>query len=279
MGTSNLAMRGEGMRTFYSLYPDYEPEWEYYFTKLGDDDAVITVDLNLAEPAPIKEIPMCISIKLAGKKILSGGDNIEVEALDKLQREITQGLHDKYGAIKAGQVTFDGQQDLIYYLRKADDLDKTLDDIMSNEERQYHLSVEIDADWDTYFNILCPDEYERQQIKTRNRIELLQRMGDDITKTRFVQFLASFKEDEDKNRYEEMLGFLPEELGLQDFKFTVSDAKEVKEFRKAKYEKSLVFESEMNLNFGILVAVGTMLMDMADETYGSFDGWYAPLVE
>lgn len=267
------------MKTFYSLHPEYSSEWEFYFTKLGEDEAVINVDINLAELAPMKEIPMCISVKLAGKRILSVGDLEELDSLEKLQREISEALKNKYGAVKAGLVVFEGQEDLIYYLRKADDLDVTLQDIMANEERPYNLSVEMDPEWNTYFNVLCPDEYERQQIKTRNRIQLLQRMGDDIRKARSLQFLASFKEDEDKNRFAEMLGFLPDELGMGDFKFVVTDAEEVKEFRKAKYDKTLVFESEMNLNFGLLVAVGTMLMDMADETYGSYDGWYAPLVE
>lgn len=103
-------------------------------------------------------------------------------------------------AVFAGHIYMGGGYQGYFYASAWDGMDRTLDQVAASMPRNGpHYDVEMggreDPDWEFYRQHLYPNPLGMQSILTSQVVQMLEKDGDDLKKSRPVRHMLSFKDE------------------------------------------------------------------------------------
>lgn len=243
----------------------YQEEWEFYFTKVDDKLAVISVDLGLGKIAPIADKPNVVWVSLKMNKPNEEGLSSEDEngILIEIESELHEKIKSTHNASYAGRLTSDGYMDFYFYLGDTLLYDKTISDVMiSFPNYSYEYGTNEDKEWSGYFDFLYPLPQQLESIANKKVIEQLIKHGDDLTSSREVFHWIYFKSESDIDLYLDK---------IKNDNFTVESKNMIESSDEYKY--SLVIKRVDKVDLMSVDEYVFYLRRIAEEVGGFYDGW------
>ena len=242
--------------------------WRSYFCNVNDRLASIFVNLGLRSDVPILSKPWLLWVWVYFRSPRPDGlsDSKEAPEMFKIEDAVTQHLSRSCGAILAGRITTDGRREFYFYGEAHSEFSKAVSRAMSDfEGYKFDIGEQEDSLWEQYLNVLYPSAEDREKIKNRDLLEVLEQKGDVLTAARDVEHWMYFGSEAARSS-----------------------------FRKAAAEAGFRIASESQvegaLRFGISVvrtqAVEAALIDatvvellhLTQQFQGEYDGWETPLI-
>lgn len=245
----------------------WEPDFDFYMTMIEDRPASIVLDLAAGPESPLDTHPILIVIRVPMKSPNAEGlrQESELEALGKLEDELTERLADAVDAIYVGRTVCDGDTTLYLYapqraLDKLEDLPALLGDPGDYEP---DCSIDEDPDWNLYNELLAPGPYESQTIWNRRLLAVFEEKGDRLDVPREIDHFADFPTKEQAERAAAALrakGFTTDDLDPPE-----NDDE----------PWTLQFHRSEPLSGGRPDEFVSEILDIILEEEGSYDGWGA----
>ena len=258
------------MKTLKDFYPDYNEDWNFYFSKIEGEEVSIITDFNLSIIAPVKEFPICVTIKIQFNKMLD--DELETHnnnIYNSIEDEIDDRFSKSFNYIKAGAVTYADRKYYVYYFAEESGIVEVLDSIFEKYSKEYEIAIENDNEWNRFFDTLEPDCYEREEVYNRKLIDYLKFQNDNGQTPREVNFWLYFETEDGRAKFIKNIEAL--NCGKEDFK--------VKYTLESDYELPyvVVVSRFMKLRQNEIDEISHLLITIAAENGGEFDGWESEL--
>ncbi len=196
-------------------------DWGNYLCDIDGKPASVILDMGIAEEAPVEDLPV---MAYAGVDLVSpNADGLssqaEFDRLLALEDALLEELCDNgqtcaHGLVFVGSVTSDRRRDFFFYI--AEDLNWQ-ERIRTATERfsdyTWYAGATAEPDWDTYFDLLYPDDRSRDAMENEKIRNSLEEEGDDLSIPRSIDHFLSFNSEEDRDAFRaeaENLGFAAE---------------------------------------------------------------------
>ena len=258
------------MKTLKDLYPDYNEDWNFYFSKIDGEEVSIVTDFNLSIVAPVKEFPICVTIKIEFNKTLDDKLHTHtVNIYNSIEDEIDDRFSKSCNFIKAGAVTYSDKKYYVYYFAEESGIIDILDSIFEKYDKDYEVAIDKEPNWDRFFDTLEPDCYEREEVYNRKLIDYLKFQNDNGQTPREVNFWLYFSNEEGRTSFIKSLDSL--NSGNDDFKvkYTLETDEEL--------PYGVVISRFMKLRQNEIDEISHLLITIAVENGGEFDGWESEL--
>jgi hypothetical protein len=241
-------------------------QWEFYFCAIEGRPASISLDLSLAERAPLADLPhlLCVRVQLNAPRPDGLSDGAEAPALYALEDALGRTAAELLGARQVGRITTSGHRELVYYARSLDRLQEALDRGLS-EFSAYRISFHTaeEPEWTMFRQVLMPGEAEWHWIMDRRVVDQLQQAGDDSAAPRPVDHYAFFPDRAAADRF-------TAELAGEGF-----DAS-IRRDDDGRFVVHALREDPVELPH--IHPLVKRLRDRAAALGGQYDGWGAPVV-
>lgn len=253
---SNSHMNGE---------TQYKEAWEFYISNVDDILGSFFVDLGLQSIAPIKNKQMLIWVSIIMNNPKENGlsSNEESSILFDIEDKLVKQLTSHFDATYSGRLTWNKRRDFYFYVGNSTLYDKVISEVMVAFPRyHYEFDLKEEKDWKTYLTFLCPSAQQMENIKNRHVVDLLEKGGDSLIKSREVDHWIYFKTNNDRDNFLTRIsndGFtivdndFDESLGTFPFRLHIK--------RLDKVDLNSVDEYVINL------------WKIANECNGDYDGW------
>lgn len=178
-------------------------DWDFYFCRVENKPASISVDLGLKKTAPIPEYDKRYNISVKFKRPDENGFSTreEFQILCDIEDALTEAMV-SLDAIQVGRLKSDGQQELFFYGPSNEDFEYTIDEVMSGfPDYLYAADCTDDPEWTDYFDFLYPEPYYFQSIQNRRVIQQLEAQGNDHDKKREVDHWIYFSTETGRDRF------------------------------------------------------------------------------
>jgi len=239
--------------------------WDIYFCEIEGKFASVVLDMDIWKEIEKSEYPHPMVLRIRIKNPGESGTPINEEA------ELINDLEDKINDESAGfgfhvgRVTTDGMRDVFYYFSKPYELEKAAETYFL--EHGYEIEVlhlEEENPWDFYFEYLYPDKYQIQHMGNRKVVDQLRESGDTFEDVRQVDHWVYFQSIEDKEYFDAKVKLLGFEID--------SDAPNDDKIYSHIYRSDYV-------DFHSINEVTDILVDLAGECHGEYDGWGTTVVK
>ncbi len=248
----------------------YQENWDFFFTEIGGNPASIYLDLGLNRIAPVKDLPVLLTIEIEMNFPQENGFSSKQESgkLFEIEDILLEELKKASGSIMAGRITTDGLRILYFYTARGKEAKKSANEVLKRYN-DYTCTVETEKDhsWEKYREYLYPSGYELHTIMNRHVVENLRRQGDDLSMPREVDHYIYFNSEKGKNSFlikAKELGYKlaseKKETGGKDYPFSVR----VSRLDQVEYDAVCDYTSE--------------LYDLAEENEGTYDGWETKVI-
>lgn len=247
-------------------------EWDFYFCKVNDVVASISVDLGLrsnSKPLLTRKMLIWVWVKMKFPRGDGLSDSVEFDTLSAIEESIVSVLQRKCDAIQVGRITTDGRKEFYFYAPSANNLEELVKGAMKKQPRYQILSgYKEDDNWTQYYELLYPTENQLQWISDRKTVDQLKARGDRLEIPRKVSYWIYFKSIDARDEY----------------KFWV-----VKEGFKIEHE-TFINEKGQDCPFCLQISrmdttelhninpISIKLKDLAKQFNGDYDGWESPII-
>ena len=250
-------------------------EWDFYLTYFADIPASIIVDLARAKTAPHAELPVRMNVRFLMQTPREDGlsTNEERQALDEAEEVLTKAVTGSQSAKFVGRIIHRGIFDLVFYAPENSDLDGVLSRL-ANHLAPYSAdcTVEDDADWNFFFDILYPSPVENQQIMNRRVLETLQEHGDSLTQPREVCHWIYFPDSFSRSQF-------VERIAEGKFEVEESESESPEEGEETARRFGVQLRRQDAVDFSSINALVMDLFLTAEECQGEYDGWECAVVK
>lgn len=173
----------------------HETDWDFYFCRVDDAPASMTVDLALDALAPIAGASQVYALHLPcqdpGEHGL--GSAAEVERLGPLEDAIAERLL-AAGLVFVARLRNKGRWQLTFYgtpdLEGA--IEKVVREVLAGTDQEYALTGGDDPDWEYFRGFLLPDAERAQWMRDRRVVSALADHDDDLAAPRPVDHYVRF---------------------------------------------------------------------------------------
>ena len=169
-------------------------DWETYSTHVDGKPASVFLDLGVADDAPIDRLTIVAWVKLQMLHPRDDGQpsEDEFEALKSIEDALKSGLVSKTAAY-VGNITLDGRREYYFYASSAQGWkDQVVNALHAFKHYQFNCGSRPDREWDTYFELLSPDEEDLMRMQNRRICDALQQQGDSFASERPIEHTAYF---------------------------------------------------------------------------------------
>ena len=186
-----------------------EQDWQTYRSLLNDNIAIFTANLALFTAYPNPQLSSVVQFSLPYQRDESGlpaTDEYQT-LIGKIFKVLTQ-LSALPNTLFAGHIISDGMARLYFYTRDSN----AFQAILAQFEEVDNVEVQLDRDWDLYFDFLLPSPLEMKINATEEVIEMLTQNNRLLSDTYLVEHSFHF------DQKEKMQAFI-EKMGLSDIPF------------------------------------------------------------
>ena len=180
------------------------PDHEAWLTNWKGSPAVIAVDLAWREhmPDPSRPYLARVSFELVAPDEHGLPTIEEQRTLGDVGRRLDDELVYQHDGAVVGWVTWQGRRDLFVYLPLPVPLEATLAALIDPlaPEHAWSVAIREERDWQTYREVLLPDDPGMQQILTWRGVDELVKAGDNLSHPRPVRHLLWFPDEEKRER-------------------------------------------------------------------------------
>lgn len=242
-------------------------QWDFYFSRVRDEVASIRLNMALYHIAPLQEYPyrVIFSIPMNEPDENGLGTDAEFQRLNTIEDTLDNWLEDK-DIICVGTCRNKGLFEMFFYAKNDENWQTTFDQALEQlQEENYHLSIEEEADWETYFEFLFPNVYEHQAIENRKICFHLEQEGDMMEQERNVDFWAYFPSQQKADAFAQKIA----EIGY------IINHNELLEVEDPEQEPTyqVQFSKMTNVLWSTINELSWNLIDLAQEFEGYYDGW------
>jgi regulator of RNase E activity RraB len=233
------------------------------YTTRNDENEPVTIEANL-DFEPMSDDTVWMLWAFAPLKTSDGAGGCAEEerrTLDAINATLGEVLELRNGGLYAGMRLQEGWAELYYYAAWSKGAEKQFRDVFKQHGyAQIEFGANRDAQQAFYYETLCPDAYELQQVKNREIIGELSRAGDDLSAPRPVEHYLFFQTSSAMQRAATQLveqqGRI--ETGLHE---------------EGRYPHGLMLERVHDCRPETLEAETAPLIALADKEYGIYRGW------
>jgi regulator of RNase E activity RraB len=244
-------------------------DWDFYFLRVDDKPASISLDLGLSKIAPMREYPRLGWVRVYMKSPRHDGlsSQEEFDVLTALGDNLNQGLTGAGKSVYVGRNTSDGCRDFYFYVRRHINWKHEVEQLMqAYEQYEFDCDIRNDPEWTTYFEFLYPSEIDRQRIENRRVCTALQEHGDKLVAEREIEHWAYFPTPSARASYID---------GARRLGFLLQSTMEP-EAQTGSFGVRLVRRDVPSFE---LIDEATMpLFKLAKECGGDYDGWESVVV-
>ena len=243
----------------------YQPSWDFYTITMDDDNpGSFYLDMGLLKIAPVKNKSSLLKLNIVLTDPTSEGlsSKAESEKLFQLEDALTDGLGKKLGAVYAGRTTISGEREFYYYFANSDSASEVVDGIMAQfPDYEFLTGLTSDPEWSEYKDFLYPGPEELRPIVNRRVIKNLSGQGDTLTASRKVDHWIYFEDKDSRDDFEKEVTKKGFKTGSRDYK-----AEYEQPYSIMIYREDVPDEKTMN-------RVTSLLVELADDNDGVYDGW------
>lgn len=176
-------------------------DWASYFCRVDDKPASMFLSLGISLSAPLEKLPHMGFISLTMQRPHDNGlsSQDEFETLCAIEDALQSFLETEEACVYVGRCTTDGARDFIYYMTDPSDWeDKVSDALDAFPDYQWTAGTQDEKEWETYFDLLYPDEVGMNVI-LNDRVRMqLDEHGDDMSVSRPIDHWLYFPTEEDR---------------------------------------------------------------------------------
>lgn len=282
------------MSKFKQRFPDYEADWNYYYTELDDKSATVELDLKALDLEVREEMPVHVSIDFKFPTWGEDGEQTPLcQATNQLMWDFDRAFEGNCLCMHAAVIYFDDELHHHFYFEDQEGLGEAikawLDQHTKPLDLDYKLYYNESVSWETYDSIY-PTDANFLQMHSRVSFVLLREQGDLSIAPRPLQFWAVFESEEDAIAAEQALSQrdyislgieqLAPRASLEDLKdehadrvYTVCELDEVDECYLLRFLKVMSLESFAQFKDFI-----EELHEDIHGLYGDFLGWDCEVV-
>ncbi len=243
--------------------------WDVYFCYLEDSPAFISVDLGLHTVAPIADKPYLIEVAVGLLTTNQDGfpENEEWKKLEEIEDMLVTSFSSKLEAVFVGKTLNNGRRGMYFYSSDTLLVAQMIDELKGHfPEYSFEHQVTEDQSWEVYFEYLFPDEESLLRIKNNKVLQLLEEQGDQSYIPRKINYTLYFRAAKDLQAVKQEL--LNSGYGVEE--------EVILEQEPLKYK--LVLANESKADEETIYNVTEMLMQLAHEHDGDFDGWETQVI-
>lgn len=242
---------------------EFDARWEVYPSHLGDDFAMIAVNVSPVDSAPFDNLRWLNIVRLRFDAQKSGMPvSAENERLDAIAAFAAQQVEGR-GGVQVGRLTVAGRRELFLYAATNES-----EVLLAELEREFdgvelETQARLDAQWRVYFDLLYPTPLDFQRIHNQRVVHLLAQNGDNPSIPRRIDHFAFFPDPQTRDRFR---------AEIIERGFTV-DEEDVSEAEEGERRFLLAFHSVGPVDLGSIDQLTIPLFLRADELGGVYDGW------
>lgn len=243
-----------------------EPNWVNYMTVLEDQPSMVSVDagwigaLGYGDAETLLGLEILLKDKGEGEII----SRAELPAVQELAEAIEAELPEEFAHLVAR--SYGGGKMVLYvYTPHPDDVLELMADLLEDSDYDHNSFEQQDPDWGYYSEILFPDDIVWQNISNADLLEKLQSHGDDGSAPRRIEHRALFADRDSAGEFAARIS----EIGHEVEAFSDHDDDELPVAVEFWREDA---PAQINEVTGLLVQI-------ADEYAGRYDGWGTFVVE
>jgi uncharacterized protein (TIGR01619 family) len=241
-------------------------EWDFYFAKLNDALASLFVDLGIRESVPDPDRPWLLWTWVSFRQPREDGLSSAEEApiLYEIEDALTKAVNQNTRAVFVGRITAAGRRQFYFYGAVPGGFEAAVATAVNSfPGYEFCTGAKQDPEWSQYQNVLYPSPEERQRIKNRHVIEVLEKEGDSLKKARPVDHWAYFKSPQDRD------GFIAEAASAG---FKAIDQSELQDAR-AEYPYQVRLQRIDRVDWDSINETTLHLFRLARDLNGEYDGW------
>ncbi|MEZ6194796.1 MAG: DUF695 domain-containing protein [Planctomycetota bacterium] len=240
-------------------------QWDFYFCNVDDKPASISLDLGVAEIAPVSDLPHMVYVRVYMRSPRPDGlsSSDEAAALFAIEDALGAAITKGGGAARGvGRCTSDGCRDLYFYAADGDACRTALEEAMSRlPDYGFEAGTRPDPEWSSYFDFLYPSERDRQRMADRRLLEVLASHGDRTDVVREVVHWIHLGSSEDR----EALAREVAPLGYRELRRQESSESDL--------PFTLVLANMIDMHPTSVDDTTLELLRLASERRGRYDGW------
>jgi uncharacterized protein (TIGR01619 family) len=242
-----------------------EGNWDAYIATFDNGPGLVTLNMDLINSSPRKELPYIVSSTVRFKECNKDGfpENEVLDILyqiaDNLKGTITKSTKSEY----VGTFTIQCQRTYFFYVQDTSHLRKNIQKGFAKKYTQFThlLLVEPDKEWKHYRQFLYPNEDILDYMSNEKVLENLKNAGDDLSKSRLVDHWFYFKNIFDRDLFLE---------NIKETTFKVVKM-EVISSEALPYQVQLAREDFVDMSS--ISKVTKALRHLAKKYNGKYDGW------
>jgi uncharacterized protein (TIGR01619 family) len=179
-------------------------DWDSYFCNVNDVLASIFLDLELRASVPDKDRPNLLWVSVFMKLPREDGlsSQWEFDVLCAIDDRLTAMMAAKFDAILCGRITTDGRREFYYYGAHSNQLQAEVENAIGHF-RDYEVDCgwKADPEWKQYLDVLYPSDEDRQRMKNRKVLDLLEQKHDTLNTPRDVSHWIYFRTEKDREDF------------------------------------------------------------------------------
>ena len=267
----NLTFRIEANAQPNSMsYTNMKAKWEVYTTQIKGKTASINVDLsydNNPNKSKFTNI-LCIDVKYHMMNEHGFPDKALNGDFINIEKQFNTILTEK-NAVFAGRITVNGKRKYFYYINNVTSIKDKIKAFGSEYENfEVITNIKADKDWDTYYDILYPNDEELLTILNKNMTEKLKNQGTDLSKYQSIQHFIYFKNNNEREKFKYQVSNIGYKIVEEDFIKTES-----------KYPYALTISKNDKLELNHINKEFGILLKIAMSQLGKYDGWEIEMVK
>jgi len=194
--------------SFLSLCPvlaQQDDNWETYMAEVAKKPASVLVNLALYDRSPDRRLPYLLITGPKSKKCMGNGlpEKDEIPKLEEILDAADAFITGITPKILAGTFTYNCERVNYYYVKDTLGLDLAITRLYkrSFDGYSYIFKIKTDPDWGVYRDFLYPTEENFTWIENNKIITKLIAEGDDLSKTRDINFVLLFKTEAERKSF------------------------------------------------------------------------------
>ncbi|GBF59308.1 hypothetical protein PbB2_03003 [Candidatus Phycosocius bacilliformis] len=243
----------------------YAPNWFVYETKVDDQPALITVDLEIGDATRVRAHPCVtyITVALPDGEGKAQGQTATFDQLDELASALCFAIKSNGRLVLAGRSLTAGQETFYFYSKSKSDVSVLKDVMVKWPSFPYTSGTHLDPEWKIYKDFLYPTPEEMFSVTNRQQVEEMCKRGDREESVRDIEHFVTFEDPNNLNAFS---------LYLNTEGFQILQA-------ESSTPENLSLNFKMPGALSEIDAITVRLFRAAKDLNGTYVGWRATIVK
>jgi uncharacterized protein (TIGR01619 family) len=240
--------------------------WDNYVVSVNEKPVSVVVNLGLRDLAPAKERPYAIILRLKYPDVDEKGfPTVEMaDDLNKLESMLEASLQKSNGAWYAGRFTQRGLREFYFYTLDTVDYFKSCAAVLVQFPKfPWLVKAVYDKAWSNYFEVLYPQNEEKEKLENRRTIDELVKKGDVSSRQRPIDHTLFFKSDWHRKQFLKAI----EEPGFKVIEMPVEKSNNTEQGFK------MVLRRDDRPELQTMNTLTIYLSQLATKNGGRYSGW------